>query len=84
MESDGKSINIYEDIAPDQLDSEKVLELFSQSEKKDEPIALDLDSNNPIFLKVGRYGPYLQCEKQMKSLLLYLKIRLKLLKSWMK
>ena len=24
---------------------------------------------NPIFLKVGRYGAYLQCEKKMKSLL---------------
>ena len=47
---------------------EKIIELFSQSEKKDEPIAFDLKSNNPIFLKVGRYGPYLQCEKKMKSL----------------
>ena len=69
MESDGKSVNIYEDVAPDQLNQEKIIELFSQSEKKDEPIALDLESNNPIFLKVGRYGPYLQCEKKLKSLL---------------
>ena len=69
MESEGKSVNVYEDVAPDQLNDQKVLELFSQSQKTDEPIALDLESNNPIFLKVGRYGPYLQCEKKMKSLL---------------
>ena len=69
MESDGKSINVYDTIAPDQLNDEKILELFSQSDKKDEPIANDIESNNPIFLKIGRYGPYLQCEKKMKSLL---------------
>ena len=69
IEGDGKTANVYNDVAPDQFNNDKILELFSQSEKSEEPIALDLDSNNPIFLKVGRYGPYLQCEKKMKSLL---------------
>ena len=69
IESDGKTVNVYEDIAPDQLNNDKVLELFNQSEKAEEPIAFDLDSKNPIFIKVGRYGPYLKCEEKMKSLL---------------
>ena len=69
IETDDKTANVYDDIAPDQLNEDKILELFSQSEKAEEPIALDIESNNPIFLKVGRYGPYLQCEKKMKSLL---------------
>ncbi len=69
IEGEGKSTNVYDDVAPDQLNEDKILELFAQSEKTDEPIAFDLESNNPIFLKVGRYGPYLQCEKKMKSLL---------------
>ena len=34
MESEGKSVNVYEDVAPDQLNDQKVLELFSQSEKR--------------------------------------------------
>ena len=69
IEGNGKNTTVYDDITPDQLNEDKILELFNQSEKKDEPIAMDMDSNNPIFLKVGRYGPYLQCEKKMKSLL---------------
>ena len=69
IEGDGKTANVYDDVAPDQFNNDKILELFSQSEKSDEPIAVDIESNNPIFLKVGRYGPYLQCEKKMKSLL---------------
>ena len=36
---------------------------FCVKDRVDEPIALDIESNNPIFLKVGRYGPYLQCDK---------------------
>ena len=69
IESEGKTVNVYEDIAPDQLNNDKIKELFNQSEKAEEPIAVDLESKNPIFLKVGRYGPYLKCEKKMKSLL---------------
>ena len=49
IEGNGKSTNVYDDIAPDQLNEDKILELFKQSEKTDEPIAFDLESNNPIF-----------------------------------
>ena len=69
IENNGKTTNVYDDIAPDQLNDDKILALFSESEKSEEPIATDINSNEPIFLKVGRYGPYLQCEKKMKSLL---------------
>ena len=69
IQSNEKSTNVYDNISPDQLDDKKVLELFNQSEKSEEPIALSLETKEPIFLKVGRYGPYLKCEKKMKSLL---------------
>ena len=69
IDNNGKTTNVYDDIAPDQLNEDKILELFSESEKTEEPIAVDIKSNEPIFLKVGRYGPYLKCEKKMKSLL---------------
>ncbi|MAV64961.1 MAG: DNA topoisomerase I [Candidatus Marinimicrobia bacterium] len=69
IDNNGKTTNVYDDIAPDQLNNDKVLELFSESEKSEVPIALDIQSNEPIFLKVGRYGPYLKCQKKMKSLL---------------
>ena len=69
IESDGKTANVYDDIQPDQLNEDKILDLFNQSKKSEEPIAMDIDSKEPIYLKVGRYGPYLKCEKKMKSLL---------------
>ena len=69
IDNNGKTTNVYDDIAPDQLNEDKILELFSESEKTEDPIAVDIKSNEPIFLKVGRYGPYLKCEKKMKSLL---------------
>tara|TARA_B100002052_G_scaffold207648_1_gene189736 strand:- start:144 stop:2609 length:2466 start_codon:yes stop_codon:yes gene_type:complete len=69
IDNNGKTTNVYDDIAPDQLNEDKILELFSESEKTEDPIAMDIKSNEPIFLKVGRYGPYLKCEKKMKSLL---------------
>ena len=69
IDNNGETTNVYDDLAPDQLNEDKILELFSESKKSEEPIAMDIQSNEPIFLKVGRYGPYLQCEKKMKSLL---------------
>ena len=69
IDNNGKTTNVYDDIAPDQLNEDKILELFSESEKTEEPIAEDIQSKEPIFLKIGRYGPYLKCEKKMKSLL---------------
>lgn len=69
IQNNDKSTNVYDNISPDQLDNKKVLELFNQSEKSEEPIAFNLEDEEPIFLKAGRYGPYLKCDKKMKSLL---------------
>ena len=69
IQHNDKSTNVYDNISPDQLDDKKVLELFNQSEKSEEPIAFELKTKEPIYLKVGRYGPYLKCDKKMKSLL---------------
>ena len=48
------------DIAPDELTLAKALELIEQSGKQDRQLGTDPDTGKPVYLKVGRYGPYVQ------------------------
>jgi DNA topoisomerase-1 len=48
-----------EDLALDELTPEKALELLS-APKGDTPIGQDPDSGLPVYVKVGRFGPYVQ------------------------
>ena len=47
------------DIAPDELTVERALELLA-APKGDEPIGSDRESGLPVYVKTGRYGPYVQ------------------------
>ncbi|MDR1141637.1 MAG: type I DNA topoisomerase, partial [Planctomycetaceae bacterium] len=67
--------NIPEDLPPDELTSEKATELLNNAQRAEEPLGFDPDSGKPIFVKSGRFGPYIQRgssddeEKQNASLL---------------
>ncbi len=52
--------NIPEGICPDEVTVEKATELIIHAEKADEPLGAHPESGLPIYLKVGRYGPYVQ------------------------
>jgi len=54
---DGARVSIPEDIAPDELTSEKVLELLS-APSGDRELGTDPESGHPVVVKAGRYGPY--------------------------
>jgi DNA topoisomerase-1 len=47
------------DVAPDELTVERALELLA-APKGDEPIGSEPDSGLPVYVKNGRYGPYVQ------------------------
>jgi DNA topoisomerase I len=47
------------EIAPDELTVERALELLA-APKGDEPIGTDPESGLPVYVKTGRYGPYVQ------------------------
>jgi DNA topoisomerase-1 len=47
------------DVAPDELTVARALELLA-APKGDEPIGTDAESGLPVFVKTGRYGPYVQ------------------------
>lgn len=52
--------NIPEDTAPDELTVEKALELLQQASDANRVIGKDPASGKPIYVKTGRYGPYVQ------------------------
>ena len=59
--SDGETkTGIPDNLAPDELTSSKAEELLSAAEKGPEPIGVDSETGKRIYLKVGRYGPYVQ------------------------
>ena len=51
--------NIPEGTAPDELTIEKALELLEMS-SNEEPMGYDPESGLPVYLKAGRFGPYVQ------------------------
>jgi DNA topoisomerase-1 len=51
--------SIPDDLAPDELTVDRALELLARS-PGDEPIGSDPDSGLPVYVRSGRYGPYVQ------------------------
>jgi len=60
LEQGDRRASLREDEAPDELTLEKALELLEQAEKADEPLGICPETNKPVFIKVGRFGPYVQ------------------------
>ena len=59
---------IPSDLPPSDLNAEKISEIIEIKNKEPEVMAIDPISNENILLKKGRFGPYVQCGKKMKSL----------------
>ena len=47
-------------LPPDELTLEKAEELFRNASQKEEPLGVDPESGKKIYVKVGRFGPYVQ------------------------
>lgn len=59
--SDGTlKTGVPDNLAPDELTETKIGELLSAAEKGPEPLGTDPTTNKHVYLKVGRYGPYVQ------------------------
>ena len=52
--------NIPEGTCPDEVTLERAAELIAHAEKGDEPIGHQPETGLPVYVKVGRYGPYVQ------------------------
>ncbi len=52
--------SLPEDMAPDELNIPTALEMLDKAAKGDEPLGICPDTRKPVFIKVGRFGPYVQ------------------------
>lgn len=52
--------SLREDVAPDEITIASALELLDQAQQADEPLGICPETQKPVYLKVGRFGPYVQ------------------------
>jgi len=75
LEQGERRASLPEGLAPDELTLEKAMELLARGQQVDEPIGVCPDTHKPVFVKQGRFGPYVQLganddpEKRNASLL---------------
>jgi len=75
VEQGERRVSVPEEMAPDEMTLEAALELLASGEKQNEPLGNHPETGQPIFMKVGRFGPYIQLgdnddpEKKNRSLL---------------
>ncbi|MCA9249061.1 MAG: DNA topoisomerase I, partial [Planctomycetales bacterium] len=60
LEQGERRAPLQEEVAPDEVTLDKAIELLEQAQKADEPLGICPDTHKPVFLKVGRFGPYVQ------------------------
>jgi DNA topoisomerase-1 len=60
VEQGARRANIPHDWAPDELTLETALELLDQGQRQEEPLGYCPETQRPVYLKSGRFGPYVQ------------------------
>jgi DNA topoisomerase I len=61
VEQGERTASLPEETPPDEVTLEVALKLLDQAQQGEEPLGTDPASNKPVYLKVGRFGPYVQC-----------------------
>ncbi len=59
-QGEGRRASLPEDLPPDELTLELATELLRQGELAEEPLGAHPETGQPVYLKTGRYGPYVQ------------------------
>jgi len=60
VEQEDRRASLPEKLAPDELTVSAALELLDGAQQADEPLGYCPQSGKPVFLKTGRFGPYVQ------------------------
>jgi DNA topoisomerase-1 len=60
LQQGDRRASIPEDLPPDELTIEKAEAMLDQSALADDPLGICPTTNKPVYLKVGRFGPYVQ------------------------
>jgi DNA topoisomerase-1 len=56
----GDRATIPADLPPDELSVDKALELLRNAAKSDHVLGHDPETGKPVYVKIGRFGPYVQ------------------------
>ena len=69
MEGDGEPlrVSIPEDVAPSELTSERAAQLLAARERADEPLGRDPETDLPVYVRTGRFGPFVQLGEQTED-----------------
>lgn len=57
---DPRKASIPEEVAPGDLSFERVEEILEKYERREQAIGVDPETDKPVYLKTGSYGPYVQ------------------------
>ena len=60
LEQGERRASLPDGLPPDELTISAALEMLDKSGQGDEPLGLCPDTHKPVFVKVGRFGPYVQ------------------------
>jgi len=60
LEQDNRRASLPEKLAPDELSLATALEMLDKAARAEEPLGVCPETGKPVFLKVGRFGPYVQ------------------------
>lgn len=60
LEQGARKASVPDDLAPDELTLEKALELLGRAQVGDEPLGFCPETGRPVYVKAGRFGPYIQ------------------------
>ena len=75
VEQGERRVSVPEEMPPDEMTLPVALELLASADRQNEPLGEHPETHQPIFVKVGRFGPYVQLganddpEKKNRSLL---------------
>ncbi len=60
QQGDDRKASVPEELAPDELTLARAVELLNQSAVGDEPLGVCPKTNRQVYVKSGRFGPYVQ------------------------
>jgi DNA topoisomerase-1 len=60
LEQGERRASLPEGLCPDEVTLEKAIELLENASRDDEPLGTHPETQKPIYVKAGRFGPYVQ------------------------
>jgi DNA topoisomerase-1 len=60
VEQGDRTASLPEETPPDEVTLEAALRLLDQAKQAEEPLGVCPETSKPVYLKVGRFGPYVQ------------------------